>query len=203
MGFYPRHPRGWRLNVAEKQNLVARFYPRHPRGWRLFSLLRFSSGQEFLSTPPSRVATRCPPTPARKSRSFYPRHPRGWRPNVKIVKYFNIFVSIHATLAGGDLSWTLPMISTSCFYPRHPRGWRRVGAQTLHLPQIPCFYPRHPRGWRQGEVLNKFATIQFLSTPPSRVATSHWTDRRRTRKVSIHATLAGGDVQALQARSRS
>ena len=30
------------LNVAEKQNLVARFYPRHPRGWRQFSYMQNS-----------------------------------------------------------------------------------------------------------------------------------------------------------------
>ena len=35
-GFYPRHPRGWRLSKARRQVLaVISFYPRHPRGWRL------------------------------------------------------------------------------------------------------------------------------------------------------------------------
>ena len=34
---------------------------------------------QFLSTPPSRVATHLSHTQARIPQSFYPRHPRGWR----------------------------------------------------------------------------------------------------------------------------
>ena len=58
-------------------------------------------------------------------------------------------VSIHATLAGGDW-FTFPLIeaTTECFYPRHPRGWRH----------------RQSTAWTGGTM--------FLSTPPSRVATS-------------------------------
>ena len=79
--FYPRHPRGWRLDGNLRPFVIhavsihatlaggdkdwmlkistpVRFYPRHPRGWR----------------PPRR------PRPVGKAQSFYPRHPRGWRP---------------------------------------------------------------------------------------------------------------------------
>ena len=124
----------------------------------------------FLSTPPSRVATR--PSPASQ------------RPYC---------VSIHATLAGGD-----PKVSTQCpknltflstppsrvATPRPPAGGR--------IPY--CFYPRHPRGWRPNAPTKQPAVVDvsihatlaggdhflrrhrtrcglFLSTPPSRVAT--------------------------------
>ena len=102
--FYPRHPRGWRLQEAldlvepiiaflstpPSRVATARgielnldkssFYPRHPRGWRQELEDRFGKIGEFLSTPPSRVATRRP--------CYYRALSGG--------------VSIHATLAGGD-----------------------------------------------------------------------------------------------------
>ena len=57
---------------------------------------------EFLSTPPPRVATRDRGNARLRRYCFYPRHPRGWRR----VGFDGIrrgsFVSIHATLAGGD-----------------------------------------------------------------------------------------------------
>ena len=37
-------------------------------------------------------------------------------------------------------------------------------------------------------------TVTFLSTPPSRVATGYIGINEYAVKVSIHATLAGGDV---------
>ena len=59
---------------------VSGFYPRHPRGWRLRCSVRGAHPPlEFLSTPPSRVAT-----------------------PILLVLAFQLLVSIHATLAGGD-----------------------------------------------------------------------------------------------------
>ena len=42
----------------------------------------------------------------------------------------SLHVSIHATLAGGDVDMTQgkPLTVILCFYPRHPRGWRPVYA---------------------------------------------------------------------------
>ena len=79
----------------------------------------------FLSTPPSRVATAvfCG------------------------VRYTCRIVSIHATLAGGDV---------------------KTGKVIMFLLR---FYPRHPRGWRPISSLLPLVTALFLSTPPSRVAT--------------------------------
>ena len=169
--FYPRHPRGWRHMVGRHAaGFFLRFYPRHPRGWRLGYWVcagglkvvsihatlaggdaAFSEGRkrcnEFLSTPPSRVATAVqlldvvadaflstPPSRVAtdvhvrvsiSTPSFYPRHPRGWRPFSAAPAIDRSRVSIHATLAGGD--WlTSTGIATILrgFYPRHPRGWR-------------------------------------------------------------------------------
>ena len=147
----------------------------------------------FLSTPPSRVATKGPHQRHKRRLCFYPRHPRGWR---RRFQHFRIARRLR-------------------FYPRHPRGWR---LRRLESPCYGiCFYPRHPRGWRQRymglqkyfEYVSIHATLaggdpdkaarlrargKFLSTPPSRVATRSPANRYRQNQVSIHATLAGGDL---------
>ena len=102
----------------------------------------------FLSTPPSRVATTDP----------------------HVVSCKN-FVSIHATLAGGDNTHRHPPGQRSCFYPRHPRGWRlldfRLHAVPLAFLSTP---PSRVATDRRRPVLAD--AQQFLSTPPSRVATA-------------------------------
>ena len=79
-------------------------------------------------------------------------------------------VSIHATLAGGDARLGRCMLTSVCFYPRHPRGWRLSSA--LPSGTASGFYPRHPRGWRQVGKARQIGVVD----------------------VSIHATLAGGDL---------
>ena len=56
------------------------------------------------------------------------------------------------------------------------------------------FYPRHPRGWRLSYRKTMTWLAEFLSTPPSRVATRQIPPYDSSRTVSIHATLAGGDL---------
>ena len=125
--FYPRHPRGWRPFSLENHAVIERFlstlpsrvatfakivgsrfifrfYPRHPRGWRRGSRCGAVRLAVFLSTPPSRVATLCLMGRFRVCECFYPRHPRGWRLLPAIVCLIAMpNVSIHATLAGGDV----------------------------------------------------------------------------------------------------
>ena len=134
----------------------ARFYPRHPRGWR-----RAAGGQA--------VSAQC----------FYPRHPRGWRPLANyMLKYPKRFLSTPPSRVATARLWQMNA-PTLCFYPRHPRGWRRPtgsGAQALYRR----FYPRHPRGWRRPMASHNPGTSMFLSTPPSRVATSQKHQWKRT-----------------------
>ena len=78
------------------------FYPRHPRGWRRNSLFGNRSVNVFLSTPPSRVATKKLIRLPTSLSGFYPRHPRGWRRQRAASGRCVCLVSIHATLAGGD-----------------------------------------------------------------------------------------------------
>ncbi len=125
--------------------------------------------KQFLSTPPSRVATNETARRETANKSFYPRHPRGWRRAEPDCPAACKRVSIHATLAGGDGFFGAFGVSDKGFYPRHPRGWRQYADRA-----------------RSGKT-------EFLSTPPSRVATAAFNVFIPQGHVSIHATLAGGD----------
>ena len=195
------------------------------------------TGDGFLSTPPSRVATCQSPVKTPRIKCFYPRHPRGWRPKnaqrprrgslflstppsrvatTKVSEVVNkvIDVSIHATLAGGDAIRIHRCVAILVFLSTPPSrvatGHRTqsvkdtsvsihatlAGGDSGHPPQGPAqhrFYPRHPRGWRLLRQQKTAILLVFLSTPPSRVATLGLTKDETPTKVSIHATLAGGD----------
>ena len=124
------------------------FNPRHPCGWRRELL------QNLLLLP-----------------YFNPRHPCGWRLDVKAMWLDKVFISIHATHAGGDdasmSSAFIDRISIHAthaggdisgrkcrwlryyFNPRHPCGWR-PRPPTARLTMVLNFNPRHPCGWRPG-----------------------------------------------------
>ena len=169
--FYPRHPRGWRrigirqayadgtvsihatlaggdyLHSAWSFGRALRFYPRHPRGWRLLRLAVGVRLCQFLSTPPSRVATKGDFNHDLHSPCFYPRHPRGWRRWVPCRSCRFRTVSIHATLAGGDAFCSTASCTSSQFLSTPPsRVATLVGSHCNDRRS--SFYPRHPRGWR-------------------------------------------------------
>ena len=66
-------------STSPRRCRLTSFYPRHPRGWRRLNTPPTGGHTMFLSTPPSRVATN-------SFKSWLGSH----------------YVSIHATLAGGD-----------------------------------------------------------------------------------------------------
>ena len=171
LGFYPRHPRGWRLgHLRPPFRSVHRFYPRHPRGWRPAHSV-WDGVPRLVSIHATLASGDCGGPALRRSHfCFYPRHPRGWRRLQRDDERHDGRVSIHATLAGGD---------------RRARRWTRRTSTFLSTPPsrvatfsgasagsfVLGFYPRHPRGWRPADAFMADATIKFLSTPPSRVAT--------------------------------
>ena len=79
-------------------------------------------------------------------------------------------ISIHASLAGGDLARSQTKVTLCYFNPRLPRG-RRLGQCSVFYVNR-HFNPRLPRGRRR-------ATTQAIGKP---------------RLISIHASLAGGDL---------
>ena len=222
--FYPRHPRGWR-RVGQRQTPTRRAVSIHATlaggdplilwyvfagrvsihatlagGDRCASNVRILQ-QRFLSTPPSRVATCQTAWPGCLPGCFYPRHPRGWRQMP--FGYIGIawFVSIHATLAGGDNGRTQYNKPKNCFYPRHPRGWRRRDfCVDYHVERVSIHATLAGGDLASLRPLSQ-ANV-FLSTPPSRVATQDRPKNPFAPGVSIHATLAGGDVSPAAAPSR-
>ena len=169
----------------------------------------------FLSTPPSRVATRFQRSCKAAEGCFYPRHPRGWRRQNAIDNLNAVSVSIHATLAGGDR----PLRDTPCRYtPFLSTPPSRV-ATTSNLRSPPSAYVSIHATLAGGDGVASCRAVQvidvsihatlaggdagvrcpwrygnlFLSTPPSRVATFVVAFFDARKYVSIHATLAGGD----------
>ena len=231
--FYPRHPRGWRLeraNASVMEIIVSihatlaggdlcgkpdylrrKAFLSTPPSRVATSVSFMSIGVSlFLSTPPSRVATcglsagfrvggcfypRHPRGWRRFSRRlsvccrtcFYPRHPRGWRREEQPGPLVQEIVSIHATLAGGDL-WNRWAHSTASMFLSTPPSRVATGARPQRPATMVCFYPRHPRGWRPSVIArSRYCILMFLSTPPSRVATSS-TSRATTRPTTFLST---------------
>ena len=145
--FYPRHPRGWRHVASRLRELDVRvsihatlaggdpgaaYISGHSAvsihatlaGGDLGCLRAVKYRKWFLSTPPSRVATEKKVITNIVFNRFYPRHPRGWRRFFTVIFGTNYYVSIHATLAGGDYTDVRHRLPHLGFYPRHPRGWR-------------------------------------------------------------------------------
>ena len=101
-------------------------------------------------------------------------------------------ISIHATHAGGDFNKMLTPAEKNNFNPRHPCGWRLQRLAGFGVP-LWDFNPRHPCGWRHLTSISKVHLTKFQSTPPMRVATVLGKIKQEKRKISIHATHAGGD----------
>ena len=123
----------------------------------------------FLSTPPSRVATRRPRSPSAPGTCFYPRHPRGWRLLLFLSRLLGQDVSIHATLAGGDLIELVASVVILVSIHATLAGGDPTTEPKASYKK--SFYPRHPRGWRREHCKPECVILVFLSTPPSRVAT--------------------------------
>ena len=201
---------------CENQNAYAEgsFYPRHPRGWRRWQYSRrryrfhvsihatLAGGDAefrrrivetfmFLSTPPSRVATRitkmvdaainvsihatlaggdakdigltCPIC------AFLSTPPSRVATNGHCCCIINYGVSIHATLAGGDVLIRRVQLFNSVSIHATLAGGdvRRPGAQRQDGVSIHATLAGGD--WEPDEKTER--NTKFLSTPPSRVAT--------------------------------
>ena len=135
------------MNPAQPPTDPYNFNPHHPRGWRRKAWTRPPEGEEFQSTPPSRVATLCSTAPIRVSEisihttlaggdlaarrrsqccsTFQSTPPSrvatSGTPTVTMI----LNISIHTTLAGGDNYVDTTATDKADFNPHHPRGWRQ------------------------------------------------------------------------------
>ena len=185
-------------------------------------VLSFADQIEFLSTPPSWVATeralqdclvRVVSIHATLMGGdiavFEPEHEidvsihatlMGGDGRQRASAVFNK-VSIHATLMGGDRGIFSCTRMRACFYPRHPHGWRRRPAERRRPPHNVSIHATLMGG--DLPTMRKYCpTRRFLSTPPSWVATPHQYQCGQSESVSIHATLMGGDAYRNRPRDR-
>ena len=123
------------------------FYPRPPRGGRLEMVECVGLPNLFLSTPSARRATAArgadaqgvqisihalreegdslPAAQISRLRNFYPRPPRGGRLLDQFLDGIHISISIHALREEGDQEVDAVAALLADFYPRPPRGGRR------------------------------------------------------------------------------
>ena len=169
--FYPRPPRGGRLQKCKKLGTIGKhFYPRPPRGGR----------------PPTRGAVAV-------IRYFYPRPPRGGRrqqlfqKRMARKKFLSTPSARRATLGK-------PVIITSGynFYPRPPRGGRLDRSHQLLTTINISIHALREEGDSQCSHSNLHGT-KFLSTPSARRATAVPTLSQEWMQISIHALREEGD----------
>ena len=123
--FYPRPPRGGRLQRARQR--PARFF---------ISIHALREEGDSFTTRRSAWST-----------NFYPRPPRGGRPRLRVLDPFVLEISIHALREEGDddpADDRIPIVVISI------HALREEGDQTAGLFQQSAdnFYPRPPRGGR-------------------------------------------------------
>ena len=111
-------------------NSFNNFYPRPPRGGRLNANIASGFAGVFLSTPSARRATFPLPPPHPGGDNFYPRPPRGGRHVPYHQGDGRHRISIHALREEGDLCQRRFDRRQRNFYPRPPRGGRRRRSKT-------------------------------------------------------------------------
>ena len=173
LDFYPRPPRGGRLQRARQR--PARFFisihALREEGdlldrWEEYSL------ETFLSTPSARRATRLTGASPSSDMDFYPRPPRGGRPS------------------------TITAMRTAVKFLSTPSA-RRATPDSAgdHPDQRFLSTPSARRATRSRGSLQRFRI--FLSTPSARRATSQAYFSFRRCIISIHALREEGDVTDL------
>ena len=170
--FYPRHPRGWRPKLPCKNTLsIAVSIHATLAGGDASSSSSIDSRRLFLSTPPSRVATAKGLDKVTDKLEFLSTPPsRVATALAKIAGDF-YYVSIHATLAGGDFGGSSCSSISSMFLSTPPS---RVATFVL--------LKKH-----KNSRVSIHATLAGGDADAKKM-------RTELRKVSIHATLAGGDL---------
>ena len=185
--FYPRPPRGGRLEMGCGKTLTANFYPRPPRGGRpprnrcrrrvnRISIHALREEGDLVLLGEQRVFTSISIHALREEGDHPPRRSSRCKP-----------ISIHALREEGDkfavnclqlrgrfLSTPSARRATSTyrfdsgkvfnFYPRPPRGGRRV-QHFLHGGER-NFYPRPPRGGRLKRQIRAIVRSHFYPRPP-------------------------------------
>ena len=106
---------------------------------------------------------------------------------------YNLYISIHAPLAGRDHQGRAGVRQNPHFNPRAPCGARRT--LTSSLLRRSHFNPRAPCGARRRTRSRRGSTAHFNPRAPCGARHVAHGVGRRGHGISIHAPLAGRDVQ--------
>ena len=168
--FYPRPPRGGRLETVKTTITGCYFYPRPPRGGRplhpammVCSLISIHALREEGDATGRHHGT--------AATDFYPRPPRGGRRINPSQHEAVSVISIHALREEGDVGRVKDDIKPnqiSIHALREEGDSSPEGERGIPLD----FYPRPPRGGRRSAVEAVKGGLQFLSTPSARRATT-------------------------------
>ena len=221
---------------------VRDFYPRPPRGGRLNNHRRTVTSLIFLSTPSARRATESSKVsrtysqisihalreegdspslhPSWRGGNFYPRPPRGGRQCQNSYLLIFSLISIHALREEGDLvSGYQAVALEKHFYPRPPRGgrhsiaWRLNSIQFISIHALreegdspgggvsakaAYFYPRPPRGGQPCSTSASFHLgSNFYPRPPRGGRPLAFHGKPFPTYISIHALREEGDSNGL------
>ena len=219
-GFYPRPPRGGRLdtisNNSRAENAVSIHALREEGdgSWRAPALQL----SKFLSTPSARRATgggRLSDLPA--GVSIHALREEGDVSGVMYPQFEHRFLSTpsarRATVTSPPVRWTTAFLSTpsarrATYVPNSTmRQWKMFlstpSARRATLPGCSTglprqgFYPRPPRGGRRVRSSSRQSKRVFLSTPSARRATFFVLGSIAYPSISIHALREEGDEQPI------
>ena len=168
--FYPRPPRGGRLQTSCDSSQATNFYPRPPRGGRPRQPIVMRFHGYFYPRPP-RGGRRSAPLFRPSSRNyFYPRPPRGGRRQARSGRQVAQDISIHALREEGDR--TAHGISNAAYrFLSTPSARRATGAdEGIRQAQAISIHALR----EEGDVTDSARSpmiLSFLSTPSARRAT--------------------------------
>ena len=221
--FQSTHPlRGATLCPCAFTCLLLHFNPRAPCGVRRKEFQDYSKRFHDISIHAPLAG--CDPiklAPADTTSGFQSTHPLRGATSWELWDRLSAAISIHAPLAGRDAAAVLNRRIYPYFNPRAPCGARPLTASVRRA--IWNFNPRAPCGARPNHVSGLTLTMLFQSTRPLRGATTRRRRHDRTppfqstrplrgatsrgscttssRRISIHAPLAGRDALRPQPRA--
>ena len=191
--FYPRPPRGGRLDRARHGGNRNHFYPRPPRGGRRGDSCNQPGGGAISIHALREEGDQRSFRREGERRYFYPRPPRGGRPPSLRAVWAFLSISIHALREEGD-RFSGVLLPRPHRFLSTPSARRATTDVRLHRRKQVDFYPRPPRGGRPDRSgAHGRSWRHFYPRPPRGGRRSHGRPRPRSVAISIHALREEGD----------
>ena len=181
------------LRVVKGYNMTYKFQSTRPLRGATVVALPLAGSWRFQSTRPLRGATLMAPVENVVETNFNPRAPCGARRRLYPRGPVAVSISIHAPLAGRDLMRIRIDRITDHFNPRAPCGARRQSGRPLRT--WTTFQSTRPLRGATMSLCCHCHIALFQSTRPLRGATVGASQTFCGAMISIHAPLAGRDIE--------